>query len=148
MKSCSVVSDSLRPHGLCSPWNSLGQNTGAGSLSLLHGLNPGLPHCRQILYQLSPKGSPRDSGRDSRSNLARARGSPERQKLSFILLLSPLHFIKQQLNVRSLLTHPHWRFHKPTILTISKHEGRKQVMVSLASYLRQSGQYFLTEDLS
>ena len=23
------------------------------------GLNPGLPHCRQILYQLSPKGSPR-----------------------------------------------------------------------------------------
>ena len=23
------------------------------------GLNPGLPHCRQILYQLSHKGSPR-----------------------------------------------------------------------------------------
>ena len=35
-----------------------------GSLSLLHGIfptkgsNPGLPHCRQILYQLSHKGSP------------------------------------------------------------------------------------------
>ena len=42
-----------------------GQNTGVGSLSLLHGifltqgLNPSLPHCRQILYQLSYKGSPR-----------------------------------------------------------------------------------------
>ena len=32
--SRSVVSDSLRPHGLSSPWNSLGQNTGVGSLSL------------------------------------------------------------------------------------------------------------------
>ena len=36
-----------------------------GSLSLLQrtfptqGSNPGLPHCRQILYQLSQKGSPR-----------------------------------------------------------------------------------------
>ena len=42
-----------------SPWNSPGQNTGVGSLSLLQGifptqgLNSGLPHCRQILYQLS-----------------------------------------------------------------------------------------------
>ena len=64
-ESCSVVSDSLRHHGLYSPWNSLGQNTGVGSLSLLqrifptHGSNPGLPHCRWILYQLSHKGSPR-----------------------------------------------------------------------------------------
>ena len=31
----SVMSDSLRPHGLYSPWNSLGQNTGVSSLSLL-----------------------------------------------------------------------------------------------------------------
>ena len=36
----SVVSDSLQPHGLCSPWNSLGRNTGVGSLSLLQGLFP------------------------------------------------------------------------------------------------------------
>ena len=42
-----------------SPWNSPGQNTGVGSLSLLQeifptqGLNPGLPHSRRILYQLS-----------------------------------------------------------------------------------------------
>ena len=58
-KSHSVVSDSLWPHGLNSPWNSPGQNTGVGSRSLLQGiiptqgLNPGLPHCKRILYQLS-----------------------------------------------------------------------------------------------
>ena len=58
-ESCSVVSDSLRPSGLYSLWNSPGQNTGVGSLSLLQGdfpnpgVEPGLPHCRQILYQLS-----------------------------------------------------------------------------------------------
>ena len=63
-ESHSVVSNSLRPHGLYSPWNSLGQNTGVGSLSLFQGifptqgLNPGLSHCRRILYQLSHKGSP------------------------------------------------------------------------------------------
>jgi len=37
-ESCSVVSDSLWPHGLCSPWNSLGQNTRLGSLCLLQGI--------------------------------------------------------------------------------------------------------------
>ena len=47
------------------PWNSPGQNTGVCSLSLLQGifptlgLNPGLPHCRWILYQLSHQGRPR-----------------------------------------------------------------------------------------
>ena len=47
------------------PWTSLGRNTGAGSLSLLQGIfptqgsNPGLPHCRRILYQLTHNGSPR-----------------------------------------------------------------------------------------
>jgi len=59
------MSNSLRPHGLFSPWNSPGQNTGGGSLSLLQGifptqeLNPGLLHCRWLLYQLNHKGSPR-----------------------------------------------------------------------------------------
>ena len=38
--SCSVVFDPLQPHGLYSPWNSPGQNTGVGSLSLLP--NPGI----------------------------------------------------------------------------------------------------------
>ena len=47
-----------------SPWNSPGQNTGVGSRSLLQGFfptqgsNPGLLHCRQVLYQLSYQGSP------------------------------------------------------------------------------------------
>ena len=36
----SVMSDSLWPHGLYSPWNSLGQNTGVYSLSLLQGIFP------------------------------------------------------------------------------------------------------------
>ena len=36
-EGCSVVSESLRPRGLQSPWNSLGQNTGVGSLSLTPG---------------------------------------------------------------------------------------------------------------
>ena len=64
-ESHSVMSDSLRPHGLDSPWNSPGQNTGVVSLSLLQGIfptqgsNSGLPHCKQILYQLSHQGSPR-----------------------------------------------------------------------------------------
>ena len=64
-ESFSVMFDSLWPHGLYSPWNSPGQNTDVGSLSLLQGIfptqksNPGPPHCRQILFQLSHKGSPR-----------------------------------------------------------------------------------------
>ena len=64
-ESHSVVSDSLQPHELYSPWDSPGQNSEMGSLSLLqgifptHGWNPGLPHCSWILYQLSHQGSPR-----------------------------------------------------------------------------------------
>ena len=58
----------LQPHGLqparllCS-WDSPGKNTGVGCHFLLQGivptqeLNPGFLHCRQILYQLSYKGS-------------------------------------------------------------------------------------------
>ena len=62
-ESRSVVSDSLRPHGQYSPWNSPGQNTGVGCRSPLQGIFPtqgsnlGLLHCRQILYQLSHQGS-------------------------------------------------------------------------------------------
>ena len=49
---------------LYSPWNSPGQNTTVGSRSLLQGIfltqgsNPGLPHCRRNLYQLSHQGRP------------------------------------------------------------------------------------------
>ena len=61
------MSNSLRPHGPNSP----GQNTGVGGLSLLQGIfptqgsNPGLPHCRRILYQLSHKGGHGANGRGS-----------------------------------------------------------------------------------
>ena len=55
--SHSVMSDSLRPHGLWStrflcPWDSPDKNTGVGSHSLLQGIfwtqgsNSGLPHCK------------------------------------------------------------------------------------------------------
>ena len=53
-----LLCPTLWPHGLYSLWDSPGQNTGVGSLSLLQGIfptqgsNPGLPHCRQILYRV------------------------------------------------------------------------------------------------
>ena len=53
------MSNSLQPYGI-----PQAQNTGVGSLSLLQGIfptqgsNPGLPHRRQILYQLSYQRSP------------------------------------------------------------------------------------------
>ena len=58
-----VVSDSLRPHGLYSPWNSPGQNTEVGSLSLLQGIfptqksNPSLLHCQVSSLPLSHQGT-------------------------------------------------------------------------------------------
>ena len=69
----SVVSDSLWHHGLKLPAfppgssvheNSPGKNTGVGCHTLLQGifltqgLNPGLLHCRQILYCLRHQRSP------------------------------------------------------------------------------------------
>ena len=53
-----------KPTRLLCPWNSLGKNTGVCSHSLfqgnfsIQGWNPGLLHCRQILYHLSHQGSP------------------------------------------------------------------------------------------
>ena len=62
-----VASEILKLHFSSPPFlcNSPGENSGVDSLSLLQGIfltqgsNPGLPHCRQILYQLSHQGSPR-----------------------------------------------------------------------------------------
>ena len=56
-QSCLTLCD----YNLYSPWHSPGQNAWVGSLSFLRGifptqgLNPGLLHCRQILYQLIHK---------------------------------------------------------------------------------------------
>ena len=68
-ESRSVMSNSLRPHGLqptrlFRPWDFPGLNTGVGCHFLFQGifptqgLKPGLPHCRQKLYHLSHQGSP------------------------------------------------------------------------------------------
>ena len=57
--NAQVTSNSLWPQGLYSPWNSPGQNTGLGSLSLLQGSSQPREDCRRILYQLSHKISPR-----------------------------------------------------------------------------------------
>ena len=61
-ESRSVVSD-CDPMDYTVHGNFPDQNTGVGSLSLLHGIfptqrsNPGLRHCRQLPYQLSHQGS-------------------------------------------------------------------------------------------
>ena len=58
-----------------SPWNSPGQNTRVGSLSLLQGIfptqgsNPGLLHCRRILLPAEPPGKPTE---DDRGSIVRA----------------------------------------------------------------------------
>ena len=69
MWSRSVVSDSLWPHGLqptrlLCPWDFPRKNTGVGCHFLLQGIfltqgsNPGLLHCRQMLYRLCYQESP------------------------------------------------------------------------------------------
>ena len=63
-ESHSVVSNSLRPHGLYSPWNSVGQNTGVGSLSPSPedlpnpGIEPSSPILQADSLPQSHKGSP------------------------------------------------------------------------------------------
>ena len=60
--SCDPVD--CNPPGSSCPWNFLGQNTRVDchfllqGIFLTQGLNPGLLHCRQILYHLSYQGSP------------------------------------------------------------------------------------------
>ena len=64
-QSCLTLCDPVNygPPG-SSVWNFPGKNTGVGCHALLQGifptqgLNPGLPHCRRILYQPSHQGSP------------------------------------------------------------------------------------------
>ena len=63
-ESCLMMSSSLWPHGLYSPWNSSDQNTGVGSLSLLQG------------YLLNPGIEPRSSTLQVDSLLAEPQGKP------------------------------------------------------------------------
>ena len=68
MKKSLGVSDSLQPHGLYSSWNSPGQNTGVGSLSLSPGVlsNPGIeprsPALREDSLSAEPQGKPKNTG--------------------------------------------------------------------------------------
>ena len=79
-QSCPTVCDPLD----CSPplsmgisvhGDSPGQNSGVGCHFLLQGIfptqgwNPGLPHCRQILYHLSHQGSPLNKMPDPKTKL-------------------------------------------------------------------------------
>ena len=65
-QSCLTLCDphGLQPIRLLLPWDSPSKNTRAGCHALLQGIfptqgsNPGLPHCRWILYHLSQQGSP------------------------------------------------------------------------------------------
>ena len=72
MLSCSIMSNSLWPHGLqptrlLCPWGFSRQEYESGlpcspsarGSSQAHGSNPGLPLCRQIPYRLNHQGSPR-----------------------------------------------------------------------------------------
>ena len=72
---CSVVSNSLRPHGLNSPWNYPDQNTGVGRCSLLQGNfpNPGIksksPALQVDSLTAEPLGKPKNTGVGSLSLL-------------------------------------------------------------------------------
>ena len=138
-ESCSVISDSLWPHGLYSPWNSPGQNTGIGSFSFLQrifptqGLNPGLPNCRRILYQLSHKGSPKYAAATAAKSLQSFRtlcdpidgsppGSPslgfsKQEHWSGLPFPSPMHESEKWKWSRSVMSNS-WRPHglQPTRL--------------------------------
>ena len=81
MLSHSIVSGSLQPHRLPQPGSSVdgdspGRNTGVGCHALLQGIfptqgwNPGLLHCRLILYHLSHQGN---TGKPQFSTLVKLR---------------------------------------------------------------------------
>ena len=58
----SVVSDSLQPHGLCNPWNSLVQNTGVGTFAFSRGSSQPrdqTPVSRLDSLQGEPQGKPK-----------------------------------------------------------------------------------------
>ena len=66
-ESCPGVSDSLQLHGLYSPWNSPGQNTGGDFPT--QGSNPGLPTLQMESWPVEPPGKPKNTGVDSLSLL-------------------------------------------------------------------------------
>ena len=62
-ESCSVLSNSLRPPWTNRPWNSPGQNTGVGSLSLLQGIFPTqVSHIVGGFFTSEPSGKSKNIG--------------------------------------------------------------------------------------
>ena len=73
-ESCSVMSDSLPPHGLYSPWNSPGQNTEVNTFPSPGDLpNPGIkprsPALQVDSLPADPQGKPKNTGVTSLSLL-------------------------------------------------------------------------------
>ena len=113
----SVVSDSLRSHGPYSPWNSPGQNTGLGSLSLLQGNlpNPGIkprsPALQVDSSPVEPQGKPKNTGV---GNLSLLQGIFLTQELNWGLLhyrriLYQLSYLGNSiLPYPSLIYFPYW----------------------------------------
>ena len=83
----------LQPTRLLCPWASPGKNTGVSCHALLQGIfltqgsNPGLPHGRQFLQQLSHKGSPRFSINTANFQQLKGMGAFFNQKSLFAYLL-------------------------------------------------------------
>ena len=72
VKVAQSCPDSLQPHGIYSLWNSLGKNTGVGSLPLPQGIfttQGRLPALQADSLPAEPQGKPRNTGVGSLSLL-------------------------------------------------------------------------------
>ena len=73
--SCSVVSNSLQPHGLSCPWDFPGKNTGVGCHFLLQenivdsGIEPESPVLQADSLPLKPAGKPLEKEMATRSSI-------------------------------------------------------------------------------
>ena len=123
-ESRSVMPDSLWPYRLYSELNwhytvhgiLQARTLELGSLSLLQGifptqgLNPGLPPCRQILYQLSHKRRPlshQESPHDNTSSYKMLRQVPAHSNCSTTICHNFTQFPKQPYDVDSMINPSH-----------------------------------------
>ena len=112
-----VASNPLQPHGLYSPCNSPGQNTGVGNISLLQGIFPtqgsnlGLPHCRWIFLPAEPQGKPKNTGVGSLSLLQRIFPTQESNQ-GLLHCRQILYQLSYQGYFSVIFTH-HWQFYNP-----------------------------------
>ena len=108
-ESCSVVSNSLQPRGLYSPWDSPGQNSGVGSLSLLQGNlpNPGIepwsPALQADSLPAEPQGKPNLESWEQKQGTAHAPCTQQATPLD-----RPLDTPLPSLQIRNQLNAPPW----------------------------------------